>query len=83
MVRLVAEMGERWPREMRAETAAACDEPSVEAFRAKVDKGIYSQPARQTGCLPKWHRGKLDKDIARRHGLQPTEEVAEDVVGLI
>jgi hypothetical protein len=46
MARPVAEMGERWPREMRAGTAAAyCDEPSVEAFRAKVDKGIYSSTA--------------------------------------
>jgi len=59
-----------WPLEMRAETAAAyCDEPSVEAFLAKVRHGIYSAPVRQDGCLPKWHRLKLDRDIARRHGL--------------
>jgi hypothetical protein len=71
MARPVARLGERWPREMRAETAAAyCDEPSVEAFRSKVDKGIYCQPALHPGCQPKWHRGKLDRDIARRHGLQ-------------
>jgi len=60
-----------WPLEMRAETAAAfCDEPSVEAFRAKVERGIYSQPVRQRGCLPKWHRERLTHDIAHRHGLQ-------------
>lgn len=59
-----------WPMEMRAETAAAfCDEPSVEAFRAKVERGIYSQPSRQKGCLPKWHRERLTHDIALRHGL--------------
>jgi hypothetical protein len=59
-----------WPMEMRAQKAAAyCDEPSVAAFLAKVDRGIYSAPARQKGCMPKWHRRKLDQDIARRHGL--------------
>lgn len=60
-----------WPMEMRADMAAAfCDEPSVEAFRAKVERGIYSQPVRQKGCLPKWHRERLTHDIAIRHGLQ-------------
>ena len=58
-----------WPLEMRAETAAAyCDEPSVEAFLAKVQRNIYPAPMRQKGCLPKWHRLKLEHDIARRHG---------------
>jgi hypothetical protein len=61
---------DRWPMEMRAETAAEyCDEPSVEAFKSKVKKRIYSEPIRGTGILPKWHRTKLDQDIARRHGL--------------
>jgi hypothetical protein len=60
-----------WPLEMRAETAAAyCDEPSVDAFLAKVQLGIYCQPHREKSCMPKWHRWKLDQDIARRHGLQ-------------
>jgi hypothetical protein len=59
-----------WPLEMRAEKAAAyCDEPSVDAFKKKVKKGIYSAPTLEKGCLPKWHRSKLDQDIARRHGL--------------
>jgi hypothetical protein len=68
---------------MRAETAAAyCDEPSVEAFLSKVERGIYSQPARGQGCLPKWHRAKLDRDIARRHSIEsPT--LVEDVTKLI
>jgi hypothetical protein len=35
-----------------------------------VRKGIYSEPIRGAGILPKWHRAKLDQDIARRHGLQ-------------
>ena len=74
-----------WPLEMRAETAAAyCDEPSVDAFLSKVGRGIYSPPVRVKGCLPKWHRSKLDRDIARRHGLR-FENVAmtEDVTEII
>jgi hypothetical protein len=77
-----------WPLEMRAETAAAyCDEPSVDAFLSKVERGIYSQPLRQTGCLPKWHRFRLSQDIACRHGLRfegpdPTHP-AEDITELI
>jgi hypothetical protein len=74
-----------WPLEMRAETAAAyCDEPSVEAFLHKVDMGIYSQPVRQKGCQPKWHRWKLDRDIARRHGLRfDNVAVTDDATDLI
>ena len=72
-----------WPLEMRAETAAGyCDEPSVEAFLSKVQKGVYSPPTRVKGCLPKWHRLKLDCDIARRHGLQ-VAELVEDAAELI
>ena len=74
-----------WPLEMRAETAAAyCDEPSVDAFLAKVQRGVYCAPTREKGCLPKWHRLKLDRDIARRHGLRfDNVAVAEDVTELI
>ena len=74
-----------WPLEMRAQKAAAyCDEPSVDAFLAKVQRGVYPAPTRESGCLPKWHRRKLDRDIARRHGL-PFDEVglAEDASELI
>jgi len=71
--------------EMRAETAAAyCDEPSIEAFLAKVQRGVYSAPSRKEGCLPKWHRLKLDRDIARRHGLHfDTVTIIEDATDLI
>jgi hypothetical protein len=74
-----------WPLEMRAETAAAyCDEPSVGAFLAKVQRSVYCAPSREQGCLPKWHRLKLDRDIARRHGLRFDDvTIAEDVAGLI
>jgi hypothetical protein len=73
-----------WPLEMRAETAAAyCDEPSVEAFLAKVAKGIYPPPIRCKGSLPKWHRLKLDTAIAKRHGLQPGHAEIEDAAALI
>ena len=74
-----------WPLEMRSETAAAyVDEPSVEAFLDKVRRGVYSKPTQERGCLPKWHRLKLDRDIALRHGL-PFDEatLAEDASGLI
>jgi hypothetical protein len=71
MARPVAYPSGAWPLEMRAETAAGyVDEPSVEAFLSKVERGVYSAPSRERGCLPKWHRFKLDHDIARRHGLQ-------------
>jgi hypothetical protein len=77
--------GDRWPIEMRAETAAEyCDEPSAEAFKNKVKKGIYSEPIRGTGILPKWHRAKLDQDIARRHGLLVDDgSFVEDLASLI
>jgi hypothetical protein len=36
------------------------------------------------GCLPKWHRLKLDHDIARRHGLGFDRVViTEDATDLI
>lgn len=74
-----------WPKEMRAETAAAyCDEPSVAAFLAKVGRGVYSAPRRQRGCLPKWHRCRLDQDIDKRHGLAVGAPLlVEDVRDLI
>jgi hypothetical protein len=85
MVRPVSIPTGSWPLEMRAETAAAyCDEPSADAFLSKVDRGIYSPPARMKGCLPKWHRLKLDRDIARRHGLRfDNIALTEDVTELI
>jgi hypothetical protein len=84
MARAVAYPPGSWPLEMRAETAAAyCDEPSVEAFLRKVARGIYSKPTAQKGCAPKWHRLKLDHDIARRHGLLPFNNLVEDIAELI
>ena len=45
-------------------------------------EGIYPQPALQQGCLPKSHRAKLDREIARRHKIEgPT--IVEDVTDLI
>jgi hypothetical protein len=84
MTRSVAMPHGAWPLEMRAETAAAfCDEPSVEAFLKKVPS-VYSEPNRTKGSLPKWHRSKLERDIARRHGLQQQgPQLAEDAADLI
>jgi hypothetical protein len=74
-----------WPLEMRAQTAAAyCDEPSVAAFLAKVQRGVYSAQIREKDCLPKWHRLKLDRDIARRHGLSfDNGALGEDATDLV
>lgn len=85
MPRAVAFPPGSWPHEMRAETAAAfCDEPSVEAFRRKVERGVYSKPRTASGCLPKWHRSRLEQDIDRRHGLSiaplPLAESVEDLI---
>ena len=78
MTRPVAIPTGSWPLEMRAERAAAyCDEPSVEAFLAKVSRGIYSAPVKAKGSMAKWHRAKLERDIAKRHGLQ------SDVLALV
>jgi hypothetical protein len=70
---------------MRGQTAAAyCDEPSVDAFLAKVQRRVYSAELREKGCLPKWHRLKLDRDIARRHGVPfDNVPVVEDATELI
>jgi hypothetical protein len=64
--------------------AGYCSEPSVESFLEKVERGIYPQPKREKGCLPKWHRLKLDKAIALRHGI-PTDDIGptEDASELI
>ena len=46
--------------------------------------GVYSQPARIKGALDKWHRAKLDRDIARRHGLRAEgPALSEDITELI
>ena len=85
MARPTASPPGAWPLEMRAATAAAyCDEPSVDAFLAKVGRGIYSPPIHTRGSLPKWHRVKLDRDIAHLHGLRSDgPDLAEDAVELI
>lgn len=74
-----------WPLEMRAETAAGyCDEPSVETFLAKVERGIYPAACREKGSSLKWHRHKLDEMIARRHGLMfSAGALVEDAAELI
>ena len=74
-----------WPLEMPSEMAAAyCGETSVESFKAKVALGIYSAPASTPHCRPKWHRFKLDADIARRHNLKvEIAHMIEDATDLI
>lgn len=74
-----------WPMEMPAELAAAfCGELSVDAFLGKVRLGIYSTPVSAAHCRDKWHRLRLEIDIARRHNLQWTAlPVTEDAADLI
>jgi len=72
--------------EMPAELAAAfCGEISVDAFLVKVRLGIYSAPASTRHCRDKWHKHKLNVDIARRHNLQWTflPSTADDATDLI
>jgi hypothetical protein len=84
MSRAVSIPNGAWPLELTADYAAGyCGEPSVAAFLKKVPH-VYSAPLRTKGCLPKWHRLKLDRDIARRHGLQWSgAQLAEDAADLI
>lgn len=55
----------RWPRQMRAETAAEyCDEVSVEAFRRSCGKGkLYPAPKKVEGKGDRWLRDDLDAAI--------------------
>ena len=83
MARQVACPPGSWPREMTAPVAAAyCCEPSVDAFLAKVPK-IYPEPIKTPGVQPKWHRGKLDQAIDRRHGLGANGPLVEDLEMLL
>lgn len=56
---------DRWPRLMRAETAAAyLDEPSVRAFRRKVGT-LYPRPIHVSGRGKLWMKTELDQVIER------------------
>ncbi|MDP4024494.1 hypothetical protein Q8W71_17865 [Methylobacterium sp. NEAU 140] len=56
----------------------------MQAFMSKVERGIYSQPKRERGCLPKWFRTRLDQDIAQRHGFRGQSlPIAENLEHLI
>ena len=68
----------------RGDSSSVLRRAEFDAFLAKVERGVYCAPTREKGCLPKWHRLKLDRDIARRHGLRfDNVAIAEDVTGLI
>lgn len=58
----------RWPRQMRAETAAAyCDEVSTTAFLRSVPM-LYPEPRQIPGKGKRWLREDLDLAIDRIHG---------------
>jgi hypothetical protein len=63
--------GATWPGEMRADMAAAyCDEPTVQAFRRKVQLGVYPSPIQQAGCAGKWRKLDLDTRLQRKRNNQ-------------
>jgi hypothetical protein len=58
----------RWPRLMRAETAAAyVDEKSVEAFRRGVGT-LYPEPINISGKGQRWLKDELDWAIEKLTG---------------
>ena len=69
-----------WPRQMRAETAAAyCDEVSVEAFRRGIP-ALYPEPHEIPGKGDRWLIEELDAALDRIHGkLRPGR--LRDLVG--
>lgn len=71
-----------WPRQMRAETAAAyVDEKSVESFLAAVGTGrkkLYPEPRIIVGKGKRWLREDLDAALDRIHG-----KGAESLSGLV
>lgn len=66
----------RWPRQMRAETAAAyCDETSVSAFLRAIPV-LYPEGRSIPGKGKRWLREDLDEAIDRIHGLTDEKPVA-------
>jgi hypothetical protein len=41
------------------------------------------RPVEGPGVRDKWHRRKLDEDVARRHGIRVEAPIVEDVTELI
>jgi hypothetical protein len=57
------ELDKRWPRLMRAKTAAEyCDEKSVGAFRRGVGT-LYPRPIKVSGKAERWVKEGLDQAI--------------------
>jgi hypothetical protein len=70
----------RWPRLMRAETAARyVDEVPVEAFRRAVGS-LYPQPIKVSGKGDRWLREGLDEAIDRLGGVDVKIKDASDVL---
>jgi hypothetical protein len=65
----------RWPRQMRAETAALyVDEVSVEAFRHGVGL-LYPRPRDVPGKGQRWLIEELDAALDKIHGKTPETPV--------
>ena len=69
--------GDRWPRLMRAETAAAyVDEKSILAFRRAVGT-LYPKPVNVAGKGDRWLREDLDAAIEQLTGrVIPTRDAS-------
>lgn len=68
-----------WPALMADRTAAAyCDEPTVEAFRARVGS-VYPRPIVIEGRGATWTRKALDAAIERLQGVAGAESLAADL----
>lgn len=65
----------RWPRQMRAETAAQyVDETSVEAFRRSVGL-LYPKPREVAGKGQRWLIEELDEALDQIHGRTREEPI--------
>lgn len=70
----------RWPRQMRAETAAEyCDEVSEEAFRRAVGV-LYPEPRDIPGKGQRWLIEELDAALDRIHDKRASKGL-KDLVG--
>jgi hypothetical protein len=71
---------DRWPRLMRAPTAAAyCDERSVEAFLRGIPS-TYPRPIKVSGKGHRWLKDDLDAAIERLTGRVALVKDASDVL---
>lgn len=74
--------GSAWPRQMRAETAAAyVDEKSVSAFRRACGEGhLYPSPVYIPGKGERWLKDQLDRALDLLHANSPEADPLEEYI---